>query len=96
MDADRFFQTLFDDFAINGQWIRGNVIDIILFYHEAIRNVRGMKWPMTEDIPQRPTDEEVKDLIFNYTPLPRAQVQEYFAKVPSTTCLHDVSRTTEY
>jgi hypothetical protein len=58
MDADAFFQTLFDDYAIEGKWVRGNVIDIILDYVK-LRDVPGIVWSMTGEIPQRPNAAEI-------------------------------------
>lgn len=79
MNEDQFFRMLHSQCKTSdGRWIRGLVIDAILAFHQKIATVPGMVWSMTEDIPQRPTDEEVIDLIINYTTLPGTVVRDKF------------------
>lgn len=78
MEDSEFIRGLHEGRERDGQWIRGNVVDAIQEFFPPVRG-RDMMASMTEDIPQRPSQEQVEDLIVNYTNLSAARVKELFA-----------------
>ena len=63
-----------------GKWIRGHIVGFLMSVYPVL-NTPGMMYSMTDDIPQRPSDDQVMDLLFEYTPLQRPCIHEMFNKV---------------
>ena len=78
MQESDFIRGLCEEHALSGQWIRGNVVDAIQAFYPVVRG-HDMMVSMTEDIPQRPNQAQVEELIVNYTNLSAARVKELFA-----------------
>lgn len=55
-------------------WIRGEIMEHIFKYHPEIWRLPGVKQSMTDDIPQRPSTEQVIEFVYDYTPYSESQI----------------------
>ena len=74
---EAFIKALFENGKENNQWIRGHVIDCIVLFYPIMYDMMEF---MTEEIPKRPTDEQVKELVWDNTSVSKKTIDELWQK----------------